>query len=124
MNQYLIGHGHAYEQYVAFTRCEGVDPTARAEPADRWHASPSPRFHSGRLVARLRIRSSLRSGSVRLGSSAASRPSSPRSGSVRLVAHAWCTKLARSAHGGDARSASWIQIGAPPNAWLHERIAP
>lgn len=27
MNQYLLGHGHAYEQYVAFTRCEGVDPT-------------------------------------------------------------------------------------------------
>jgi len=27
MNQHLIGHGHAYEQYVAFTRCEIVDPS-------------------------------------------------------------------------------------------------
>ena len=27
MNQHLVGHGHAYEQYVAFTQCEGVDPT-------------------------------------------------------------------------------------------------
>lgn len=27
MNRYLIGHGHAYEQYDSFTRCEGVDPT-------------------------------------------------------------------------------------------------
>jgi hypothetical protein len=27
MNEYLLGHGHAYEQYLAFTRCEGVDPT-------------------------------------------------------------------------------------------------
>jgi hypothetical protein len=27
MNQHLVGHGHAYEQYVAFTACEGVDPT-------------------------------------------------------------------------------------------------
>jgi hypothetical protein len=27
MNQHLIGHGHAYEQYTAFTRCEQVDPS-------------------------------------------------------------------------------------------------
>lgn len=27
MNELLTGHGHAYEQYVAFTRCEGVDPS-------------------------------------------------------------------------------------------------
>jgi hypothetical protein len=27
MNEHLTGHGHAYEQYVAFTRCEEVDPT-------------------------------------------------------------------------------------------------
>jgi hypothetical protein len=27
MNEHLTGHGHAYEQYVAFTRCEQVDPT-------------------------------------------------------------------------------------------------
>jgi hypothetical protein len=27
MNEHLVGHGHAYEQYVAFTRCEGDDPT-------------------------------------------------------------------------------------------------
>jgi hypothetical protein len=27
MNEQLTGHGHAYEQYVAFTRCEQVDPT-------------------------------------------------------------------------------------------------
>ena len=27
MNQHLIGRGHAYEQYVAFTRCEVVDPS-------------------------------------------------------------------------------------------------
>lgn len=27
MNEHLTGHGHAYEQYVAFTRCEGVDPS-------------------------------------------------------------------------------------------------
>lgn len=27
MNQHLTGHGHAYDQYVAFTRCEGVDPS-------------------------------------------------------------------------------------------------
>jgi hypothetical protein len=27
MNENLTGHGHAYEQYVAFTRCEQVDPT-------------------------------------------------------------------------------------------------
>ena len=27
MNEHLTGHGHAYEQYVAFTQCEGVDPT-------------------------------------------------------------------------------------------------
>jgi hypothetical protein len=27
MNEHLKGHGHAYEQYVAFTRCEQVDPT-------------------------------------------------------------------------------------------------
>jgi hypothetical protein len=27
MNEHLTGHGHAHEQYVAFTRCEGVDPS-------------------------------------------------------------------------------------------------
>jgi len=27
MNEHLKGHGHAEEQYVAFTRCEGVDPS-------------------------------------------------------------------------------------------------
>lgn len=27
MNKHLVGHGHAYEQYVAFTQCEGVDPS-------------------------------------------------------------------------------------------------
>ena len=27
MNQHLQGHGHAREQYDAFTRCEGVDPS-------------------------------------------------------------------------------------------------
>ncbi|HSR95932.1 MAG TPA: hypothetical protein VLM79_02625 [Kofleriaceae bacterium] len=27
MNEHLTGHGHAYDQYVAFTRCEQVDPT-------------------------------------------------------------------------------------------------
>ena len=27
MNEHLIGHGHANEQYVAFTRCEQVDPS-------------------------------------------------------------------------------------------------
>ncbi|TMQ19249.1 MAG: hypothetical protein E6J90_02310 [Deltaproteobacteria bacterium] len=27
MNEHLKGHGHAYEQYVAFTRCEIVDPS-------------------------------------------------------------------------------------------------
>jgi hypothetical protein len=27
MTENLTGHGHAYEQYVAFTRCEQVDPT-------------------------------------------------------------------------------------------------
>jgi hypothetical protein len=27
MNEILIGHGHANEQFLAFTRCEGVDPS-------------------------------------------------------------------------------------------------
>jgi hypothetical protein len=27
MNEHLTGHGHAYEQYVAFTQCEQVDPS-------------------------------------------------------------------------------------------------
>jgi len=27
MNEHLKGHGHAYEQYVAFTGCEQVDPS-------------------------------------------------------------------------------------------------
>lgn len=27
MSQHLVGHGHAYEQYTAFTACEQVDPT-------------------------------------------------------------------------------------------------
>ena len=27
MNEHLKGRGHAYEQYVAFTQCEGVDPS-------------------------------------------------------------------------------------------------
>jgi hypothetical protein len=27
MNEHLTGHGHAHEQYTAFTRCEGVDPS-------------------------------------------------------------------------------------------------
>ena len=27
MDQHLKGHGHAYEQYVAFTACEVVDPS-------------------------------------------------------------------------------------------------
>lgn len=27
MAEHLKGHGHAYEQYVAFTRCEVVDPS-------------------------------------------------------------------------------------------------
>jgi hypothetical protein len=27
MNEHLVGHGHAYEQYVAFTTCEVTDPS-------------------------------------------------------------------------------------------------
>jgi hypothetical protein len=27
MNEHLVGHGHAYEQFEAFTRCEQVDPS-------------------------------------------------------------------------------------------------
>jgi hypothetical protein len=27
MNEHLKGHGHAYDQYLAFTRCEIVDPS-------------------------------------------------------------------------------------------------
>jgi hypothetical protein len=27
MNEHLTGHGHAHEQYAAFTQCEGVDPS-------------------------------------------------------------------------------------------------
>jgi hypothetical protein len=27
MDEHLVGHGHAREQYDAFTRCEGVDPS-------------------------------------------------------------------------------------------------
>lgn len=27
MNEHLTGHGHAHEQYLAFTRCEVVDPS-------------------------------------------------------------------------------------------------
>lgn len=27
MRAHLKGHGHAYEQFVAFTGCEGVDPS-------------------------------------------------------------------------------------------------
>ncbi|HEY6175489.1 MAG TPA: hypothetical protein VIX73_13620 [Kofleriaceae bacterium] len=27
MNEHLTGHGHALEQYTAFTRCEGADPS-------------------------------------------------------------------------------------------------
>ncbi|HEX2685293.1 MAG TPA: hypothetical protein VHN14_01680 [Kofleriaceae bacterium] len=27
MDEHLKGHGHAYEQYIAFTRCELVDPS-------------------------------------------------------------------------------------------------
>lgn len=27
MEQHLLGHGHAQDQYVAFTTCEGPDPT-------------------------------------------------------------------------------------------------
>jgi hypothetical protein len=27
MNEHLVGHGHAYEQFTAFTQCEQVDPT-------------------------------------------------------------------------------------------------
>jgi hypothetical protein len=27
MNQHLKGHGHALEQYEAFTRCEVIDPS-------------------------------------------------------------------------------------------------
>lgn len=27
MNQHLVGHGHAYEQFTAFTKCEQVDPS-------------------------------------------------------------------------------------------------
>ena len=27
MNEHLIGRGHAYEQFIAFTKCEQVDPT-------------------------------------------------------------------------------------------------
>ncbi|HEY0194978.1 MAG TPA: hypothetical protein VGC42_27885 [Kofleriaceae bacterium] len=27
MNDHLVGHGHAYEQYTAFTKCEQVDPS-------------------------------------------------------------------------------------------------
>jgi hypothetical protein len=33
MNEHLRGHGHAYEQYVAFTTCEGVDPTRPTAPS-------------------------------------------------------------------------------------------
>jgi hypothetical protein len=27
MTEHLTGHGHALEQYTAFTRCEGADPS-------------------------------------------------------------------------------------------------
>jgi hypothetical protein len=27
MNEHLQGHGHAYDQYVAFSRCEVIDPS-------------------------------------------------------------------------------------------------
>ena len=27
MNEHLVGHGHAYERFTAFTQCEQVDPT-------------------------------------------------------------------------------------------------
>ena len=27
MTEHLVGHGHAQEQFTAFTRCEGVDPS-------------------------------------------------------------------------------------------------
>lgn len=27
MNEHLKGHGHAYEQFTAFTQCEQVDPS-------------------------------------------------------------------------------------------------
>jgi hypothetical protein len=27
MAEHLVGHGHAYEQYTAFTACEQVDPS-------------------------------------------------------------------------------------------------
>jgi len=27
MNEHLMGHGHAYEQFTAFTQCEQVDPS-------------------------------------------------------------------------------------------------
>jgi len=27
MNQHLVGHGHANEQYLAFTQCEQIDPS-------------------------------------------------------------------------------------------------
>jgi hypothetical protein len=27
MNKHLVGHGHANEQYLAFTQCEKIDPT-------------------------------------------------------------------------------------------------
>ncbi len=27
MNEHLKGRGHAYEQYIAFTKCEQVDPS-------------------------------------------------------------------------------------------------
>lgn len=27
MNEHLVGHGRAYDQYVAFTTCEQIDPS-------------------------------------------------------------------------------------------------
>jgi hypothetical protein len=43
MNQHLKGRGHAYEQYVAFTRCEGVDPSRERDAAPAAAAAPPAR---------------------------------------------------------------------------------
>jgi hypothetical protein len=40
MNEHLVGHGHANEQYLAFTRCERVDPSR--EPPQQLSAPRTP----------------------------------------------------------------------------------
>jgi hypothetical protein len=42
MDEHLTGHGHAYEQYVAFTRCEVVDPTRAPDAPGSGTAPAAP----------------------------------------------------------------------------------